>query len=421
MAKIDLSFKAIFLRISVLFIFLMNIEISLVNTALAYFAKAFPDADPTSISLISSISTLSALIVSLLVMPQLVKRFNKRKIVLVALYIYLIGGIGPAFFNATIGQVLLCRALLGVGVGLSAPLCGAIINELYSGMEKTNMIGWANAVGTCLSIPMTLIAGFLCTLNWKYTFFAYGLFIIVLLMEHLSLPSMPVPKVKDANGVERKAKVSYTKRQYVKLVMVLLYGLLCGTFLGVFLMKLAIFIEDQKLGSALFTASVMSFFMVGILMTSFLYGVLEKITKRYIIVIAPIFLGVGALLVFNSSSPTALIPAAFIIGMGLGLMQPITTTKVLAIGPVFNGAFANSLNVGVMASSMFLATYAEKIIGLFIQPSAKNLIGTVSFLFIFITVISLIYVIWNPLKGVNDERKETTEGMTGALQDINPV
>jgi MFS family permease len=407
MAIIDLSFKAIFLRISVLFIFLMNIEMSLVNSGLAYFAKAFPDADPTSISLIFSISTLSALIVSILVMPQLVKRFDKRNIVLIALYIYIIGGIGPAFFNATIGQVLICRALLGVGVGLSAPLCGAIINELYSGMDKTNMLGWANAVDSCVGIVLTLIAGYLCTLNWKYTFFAYGFFVIVLLMEYFSLPSMPVPMVTDSKGVERKAKVSYTPRQYVKLLIVLLYGLSFGTFLGVILMKIAIFIADLKLGDALFTASVMSFFTVGVLTTSFLYGVLEKITKRYIIVVAPIFVGLGTLLVFNSSSAAALIPAVFIVGMGLGLMQPITTTKVLTIGPVFNGGFANSINVGVMSSSMFLATYVEKIVGLFIQPTARNLIGTVSFLFMLITVISLFYVIWNPLKGVNDERKET--------------
>jgi len=344
--------------------------------------------------------------VSILVMPQLVKRFNKRNIVLVSLYIYLIGGIGPAFFNDTIVQVLICRVLLGVGVGLSAPLCGAIINELYSGMEKTNMLGWANGVGSCLNIVMTLIAGYLCTINWKYTFFAYGFFIIVLLMEHLSLPSMPVPKVTDADGVERRAQASYTQRQYVKLVMVLLYGLLFGTFLGVILMKLAIFIEDQKLGDALFTAGVMSFFQTGVLTTSFLYGVLEKITKRYIIVIAPVFVGMGALFTFTSGSSTTLIPAAFIVGMGLGLMQPITTGKVMAIGPVFNGAFANSLNVGVMASSLFLATYVEKIVGLFILPTAKNLIATVSFLFIFIGAASLIYVIWDPLRGVNDERKE---------------
>jgi hypothetical protein len=79
-------------------------------------------------------------------------------------------------------------------------------------MEKTNMLGWANGVGSCLNIVMTLIAGFLCTLNWKYTFFAYGFFVIVLLMEHFSLPSMPVPKVRDANGVEHKAKVSYTPK-----------------------------------------------------------------------------------------------------------------------------------------------------------------------------------------------------------------
>jgi MFS family permease len=172
-------------------------------------------------------------------------------------------------------------------------------------------------------------------------------------------------------------------------------------------MKIAIFIEDQKFGDALVTASVMSFFTVGVLTTSFLYGVLEKITKRYIIVAAPIFVGLGTLMISNSGSTAALIPAVFIVGMGLGLMQPITTTKVLAIGPVFNGGFANSLNVGVMSSSLFLATYVEKIVGLFILPTAKNLIGTVSFLFIFITVISLIYVIWDPLKGVNDERKET--------------
>jgi len=152
---------------------------------------------------------------------------------------------------------------------------------------------------------------------------------------------------------------------------------------------------------------MMSLFTVGVLTTSFLYGLLEKITKRYIIVIAPILVGLGALLVSRAVSTSMLAPAVFIIGMGLGLMQPITTTKVLAIGPVFNGGFANSLNVGVMSSSLFLATYMEKLVGFFIQPTAKNLIGTVSFLFIFITAISLIYVIWDPLKGVNDERKKT--------------
>jgi MFS family permease len=172
-------------------------------------------------------------------------------------------------------------------------------------------------------------------------------------------------------------------------------------------MKVAIFIADQELGDALFTASMMSLFTMGILITSFLYGLLERVTKRYIIVIAPILVGLGTLMAFKTASTSMLAPAVFIIGMGLGLMQPITTTKVLAIGPVFNGGFANSLNVGVMSSSLFLATYMEKLVGLFIQPTAKNLIGTISILFLFITIISLIYVIWDPLRGVNDERKET--------------
>lgn len=406
MAKIDLSIKAILTRISVLFIYLLNIEQTLINSALADIAKAFPDSDPSMISLISTMPTIVSITIAFLVLPQLIKRYNKRSIVLAALGIYIIGGVGGGFFNDSITKLILTRAFLGLGIGFSTPLCAAIINELYEGLEKTTMIGWSNAVDSCVAIVLMMIAGYLCTIKWQYTFFAYGFFIIVLIMEYYFLPSMPVPMVKDASGVERRAKIAYTPKQYLKLVLVLSYAFVFSLCLNPLMLKTAIFVADQGLGDSLVAASVMSFFMTGILSASFVFGIVEKATKRYIIIISPSCIFIGAFMMYGANSVSTLISSGFIAGLGLGLFIPSCTVKVLAIGPVFNGAFANAMLVGINGLGVFLSAFTEKFIGLFVEPAVKNLVGAVGVLFIIIASISLVYVIWDPLEGVNDERKE---------------
>lgn len=118
----------------------MNVETTLVNPALGEIAKSFPTVDPVVISLVSTLSMGTCLVSSLLILPFLIKVFNKRNIIITALMIYLIGGVSGAFFNSSIYQQLASRVLVGFGAGLTAPLCGAIINELYNGNERDKML-----------------------------------------------------------------------------------------------------------------------------------------------------------------------------------------------------------------------------------------------------------------------------------------
>jgi len=55
----------------------------------------------------------------------------------------------------------------------------------------------------------------------------------------------------------------------------------------------------------------------------------------------------------------------------------------------------------VMNGGQFLATFVEKGVGVFVAPTARNLIGSVSIAMIVISVVCLIYVLVDPLKGVN--------------------
>jgi UDP-N-acetylmuramyl pentapeptide phosphotransferase/UDP-N-acetylglucosamine-1-phosphate transferase len=63
---------------------------------------------------------------------------------------------------------------------------------------------------------------------------------------------------------------------------------------------------------------------------------------------------------------------------------------------VFNGAFANSMLVGLNGLGVFLAAFTEKLIGIVVEPTAKNLVGAVGIIFLMIAAVSLAYVIWNP-------------------------
>ena len=396
----DLSFKGIMRRISVLFIFLLNCEVTVVSTALGEISKAFPDADPVLISLVYTYPILIMVLFNFFVVPPLAKRYNKKHLVLFALVVYIIGGVGGAFVTKTIYHIILMRTFVGIGAGISAPLCGAIINDLYDGLDKKNMLGWANGFDSLIAIGLTMVAGYLCAIKWEYTFFVYSFFIIVLLMVATSLPSIPAP-VADDSSEKKKVPLSYNGKQKFKLFLVCLYGVVYVVFLVVMMIKLAIFIDVEKIGDPVVAAKAISITTFGILVGSFLFGLAEKSFRRYNLIVSSLLVAIGAYIMFGAHAQSHVFIGCFIVGLGAGLNIPLLQTRALAIGIKTDGTFANSMVIGVVNGGQFLATFVEKGVGLFVEPTARNLLGSVSFAMIAISVIALIYLIVDPLKGVN--------------------
>lgn len=396
----DLTFKGILRRISVLFIFLLNCEVTVVGTALAEIKKAFPDADPVLISLVYTFPILIMVFMNFLVVPPLAKRYDKKSLVLVALVFYIFGGVGGVFVTGSIFQIIAMRTFVGIGAGLSAPLCGAIINELYEGLDKKNMLGWANGVDSLMAIGFTMVAGVLVAVKWNYVFWVYSFFVLVFVMIATSLPSLPPPVAAGASET-KKVKLSYNRKQAFKLFLVCLYDAAFTIFLVVVMIKLAIFIDEEKLGDPVIVASAMSTLTAGILVGAFLFGLAEKLFKRYNLIVSPLLVGIGAFIMYGAGAMSPVYMGCFIVGFGAGINLPLVQSRGLAIGVKADGTFANSMVIGVMNGGQFLATFVEKGVGVFVAPTARNLIGSVSIAMIVISVVCLIYVLVDPLKGVN--------------------
>jgi MFS family permease len=397
----DLNIKGILRRITVLFIFLLNCEVTVVSTGMGSIARAFPDASSILISLVYTFPILIMVFMNFFIVPPLAKRYNKKDLVMFSLVLYIIGGLGGVFATGTVYQIIGMRILVGIGAGIAAPLCGAIINELYDGLDKKNMLGWANGVDSLIAMILVLVAGALCAIKWNYLFYVYSYFFIVIFMVAYALPSLPAP-VADASSEKKKVPLSYNGKQKLKLFLVTLYGAVFCIFLVVMMIKLSIFIEnDAKIGDVIASSRAIMITTAGIGIGSFLFGLAEKLFRRYNMIVSSLLVAIGTFIMFRASAQAPVFIGCIIVGLGAGLNIPLIQSRALAIGIKTDGTFANSMIIGVVNGGQFLATFVEKGVGLFVEPTARNLLGSVSFAMVVISVISLIYIIIDPLKGVN--------------------
>src|SRR5699024_9556853 len=59
------------------------------------------------------------------------------------------------------------RLILGAGVGLVMPLSMSLINDYYTGKERTQMMGYNSAFSNFGGIITMLVAGWLATFGWR--------------------------------------------------------------------------------------------------------------------------------------------------------------------------------------------------------------------------------------------------------------
>jgi MFS family permease len=390
--------SGILTRLAVMFIFLINVEVSLVNVALGSIKQAFPDADPVLISLISTLPILVMFFMTLLV-GKLSMRFDKKNLVIVSLIIYIIGGVGGVFMTGSVYQILAMRLLVGIGAGLSAPLCGAIIAELYSESERVKMLGWAQGFDSLMAVLLTMLGGALCVISWNYTFLTYGVFIIILFLVIFCLPAMPPLSSPDKDR-SLSEKKNFTPHQKLKIFLVGAYTFSCIVILMLMFIKLAIFVMEENIGSPVTTATAMSACTAASFITAILIGPITKALKRYTLVVCTGLSAVAFLMLFYAQSASVVILALFVNGLGRGLYTPMVQFKAIEVVPKAVSAYAVSVVMGAIFLGNFLSAFIEKGVALFGNPSPRNLFLLGFVMFVLYTLAYLAWIFTHPQKQV---------------------
>lgn len=378
------------IKIAILSISLLTVMSgAAIAPAIAEIIKVFPGSSPLLGKMVLTTPALTIIPVSLLT-GVLNTRVSRRKLLYSGIFLYIIGGFGGGMANS-IPFLLTMRAVLGIGVGILTPLSTGIIADLYSGEEKTKIMGFSAAASNLGAIIATLLAGILASYHWSTSFYIYLLGIPVFFLVSTYIPDharssktfllQAGPSVKDV--------IRYiTWGLGMFLVMVAFYTIP---------VNIALYISEYSMGGSKAAGVAMAVMTASSFVTGLLFGRLNIIFGKWLKVIGMV--GFSAFFFLLSGFPffAAILGSLMIAGFSFGILVPLIMNGVTEKNKNFSGTAGTS----IVISFLFAGQFASSIITgkaalLTTGPGIENIFLMLSFAISVFVVAGFISAIITP-------------------------
>lgn len=276
----------------------------------------FINAPETLIKLVVTLPALICIPIGLL-NKAFMKFISKKNLIIIGLILYTIGGLSSSL-SPNIYVLLFTRAILGLGLGVTAPLSLVLIGDFFHGKERAKFMGFATATTNLGGIISTLFVGFLVSLGWRYSFLVYAVAIIVLFLIVFFLPNdyeNNEEKLSTGN-IEEDIKLNKGIFKYAILVFLGLIAFYAIPTNMDFLVKL------RNLGGASTAANIVSIGTLTSLISAMIFPKLIKIFKRYFSLIIFISMFLGFIILGTAHSMPMILLGAIFVGFGFGDVIP---------------------------------------------------------------------------------------------------
>jgi MFS family permease len=296
-----------------------------VAPALAAIKQAFPEITETEAKLVLTLPTLMMPIG--LFAAKLTERFDKKKILLTGMLLFLVFGVGGGFVN-DFGLLLTMRVLFGVGIGIMTPLSTSLIFDFVSDTNRRNkLMGIQGAVNQLGGLVFMGLSGILANISWRYSFLCYAFVLVSLLMTLLFMPSIPPFKSQVANSTAKK------KHLNPKIYVLAFFAMMIFVCFFVVNTDLALFMHHEGLGDAKDCGFALSVMRIPAIFAGIMLGWLMKNLKDWTVTIATLFMAAGYLIIAYSYSYDMIMAGCLVIGIGGGVSIPPLFTFVPRLVP----------------------------------------------------------------------------------------
>lgn len=151
-----------------------------VSPILGSLTKIFPHATDIEIQMLSSIPSLM-IIPFILLSGYLSTGYDKVKILVIGLIIYILSGVA-CIFAKSITMLIILSTILGIGAGMIIPLSTGFIAQLFTGRYRTAQLGISSSIANLSLVVATFLTGWLAQVNWHLPFVVYLFPVITLIM-----------------------------------------------------------------------------------------------------------------------------------------------------------------------------------------------------------------------------------------------
>lgn len=291
--------------ITVLAVYFLIIGNSAVTPALQSIIQAFPNASISSVYLILTIPTLFSIPASMISGMVTGRKVKYKSMALAGMVIFTVAGVIPFVLNS-VNAILISRAVFGIGIGFLNPIGNSLAILYYGPREGSGVIGYGNTSMNLGGILLQMLGGVLCGLGWRYTFLAYLLGIIPIVVSFVFMKEPPHIELKEEKKVPLPGKV----------YLLGFFLMLCQLFTYPLFLNLSIIIEtDIPGGSAAISGILLSAVTIAGMVIGAVFGKVFKLMGRFTLSVGLIIGIVGLFLVYYAKTLPGIAFACVLCGL----------------------------------------------------------------------------------------------------------
>ena len=355
---------------------------------LAQIQEAFPQASAANVQFLMTFPSIFSLIFAM-VCAFLSDHISKRILAVTGLLLVVAAGFLGFFFHGSLSLLFAWAAILGIGIGMVAPLAPALVNETFVNKEKQTMLGWQNASSSAGSMIMTFLGGILAVLGWHFGYLVYLIGIPGILFSIIAVPGkrnglLVGAKTNDTATDHEERSSEQVVRGPFRLViwreMIITFVLLI-VFSAV-PANLSMLVAERSLGATTISGTMSTLFLCGGMLFGILFGKVSSILKKRTDFVGALMLAFGSCIIALSSNVALICICCLIAGSSISLVMP---TCMSAAGKLKGYETLNS--------SLILGT---SFVGVFVTPVlttlTANITGSesVTYRFFMVMIVALI-------------------------------
>jgi MFS family permease len=326
-------------------------------------AVVSPDLRTTLVQLIITLPALFIVIGSPIA-GLVVDRFGRKPLLLITAILYGFAG-SSGLFLENLPAILVGRAILGLAVAGVMVSATTLIADYYNGPARAAFMGLQSGSMGLGGVVFLTLGGALAQQNWHYPF---GIYLFAWLIVPLVAFFIVEPD-RSSSYPSNRSETDLTSQSMPVGVMVIVYGLTTISQIAFYLIPVQLPFYLDVLVRATPSQSGMAIALCTLFaaIASVTYGKLKQ-RMEFVAFLPIIFglMGIGYLLIGQSSNWAQVLTGLAISGLGLGIIMPnMSVWLSSAIPDAMRGRA-----LGGLSTSMFLGQFLSPIVT---QPLTKNL------------------------------------------------
>lgn len=272
-------------------------------------------------------------------------RFGRRPLLIASAALYGLGGMSGLIADTLTG-LLVGRALLGIAVAGVMTTVTALVGDYFSGPARDRFMGFQSSFVGIGGLVFLTGGGLLAELHWRAPFAVYGLSLALIpaLLAFIDEPRRNRPQ-------SSATIVSPGRTAWLAIAIVYLLAVLNSVAYYLIPTQLPFYLNHLGVGSPTMAGLAIGLGnVIGAVVSLFYARLRARLGVVGVFALAFGLMGAGYALIGLAASLPAVLAAAAVVGLGLGMMMPnIAGAAMAAAAPEMRGRVAGGMTASIFA------------------------------------------------------------------------